>query len=220
MPHRGIAGQMATRHSTFRIAVNVVLDGLLAAGAVPLARVLLAPDVDPLTPAWTVPWGALALLIAGLPFRLSVQYWRFAGTGDLLGVAAASLTGAMLFSLGLHGAGLGLPAPTFPAVHALTLMVLLAAPRVVLPADPGKHLRRRRRAAGAAGRRRRAGRPVPARARRRPRRAVPGRRHAVAGPGTDRAAHPRPARSSATSATPPPCSPACAPRTACRRCWW
>ncbi len=121
---------MATRHSTFRIAVNVALDGLLAGSAVVLARVLLAPDVDPVTPVWTVLWGALALLLAGLPFRLSVQYWRFAGAGDLLGVTAASLTGAALFSLALHGAGLPLPAPTFPAVHGLTLMVLLAAPRI------------------------------------------------------------------------------------------
>jgi FlaA1/EpsC-like NDP-sugar epimerase len=121
---------MATRHSTFRIAVNVALDGLLAASAVVLARLLLAPDADPVTPPWTVLWGAAALLLAGLPFRLSVQYWRFAGAGDLLGVTAASLTAAALFSLALHGAGQPLPAPSFPAVHALTLMVLLAAPRI------------------------------------------------------------------------------------------
>jgi O-antigen biosynthesis protein WbqV len=121
---------MATRHSTFRIAVNVALDGLLGASAVVAARVLLAPDADPVAPAWTVLWGAVSLLLAGLPFRLAVQYWRFAGPGDLLGVAAASLTGAALFSLALHGTGLSVPAPTFPAVHALTLMVLLAAPRI------------------------------------------------------------------------------------------
>jgi O-antigen biosynthesis protein WbqV len=124
------SGGMATRHSSFRIAVNVALDALLAASAVMVARVLLTPDGDPLTPAWTILWGSVSLLLAGLPFRLSVQYWRFAGPGDLLGVAAASLTGATLFSLALHGAGLGLPTPTFPAVYALALMVLLAAPRV------------------------------------------------------------------------------------------
>ena len=121
---------MATRHSTFRIAVNVALDGLLAASAVVVARLLLAPEADPTAPAWTVLWGAASLLLAGLPFRLSVQYWRFAGPGDLLGVTAASLTGAALFSLVLHGTGLSPPAPTFPAVHALALMVLLAAPRI------------------------------------------------------------------------------------------
>ena len=110
--------------------MNVALDGLLAASAVVLARVLLAPDADPVTPAWTVLWAAVALLLAGLPFRLSVQYWRFAGAGDLLGVTASSVTGAALFSLALHGAGLPLLVPSFPAVHALALMVLLAAPRV------------------------------------------------------------------------------------------
>ncbi len=118
------------RHSTFRLAVNVALDGLLGASAMVGARLLLAPDADPVSPAWTLPWAAVSLLLGGLPFRLSVQYWRFAGAGDLLGVTAASVTAAALFSLALHAAGLPLPAPTFPAVHALTLMVLLAAPRV------------------------------------------------------------------------------------------
>jgi len=117
------------RRSTFRIAVNVLLDGLLGAGAMVAARLLLAPDADPVTPAWTLPWAAVSLLLAGLPFRLSVQYWRFADAGDLLGVTAASLTGAALFSLVLHAAGLKL-APTFPAAHALALIVLLAAPRL------------------------------------------------------------------------------------------
>jgi len=121
---------MGTRDSTFRIAVNVALDGLLASSSLVVARVLLAPDADPVTPAWTLLWSALSLLLAGLPFRLSVQYWRFAGPGDLLGVTAASATGAALFSLGIYGAGLKLVAPTFPAVYALALMVLLAAPRI------------------------------------------------------------------------------------------
>jgi len=121
---------MATRRSTFRIAVNVALDGLLAACAVVLARLLLAPDADPTRPAWTLAWGAAALLLAGLPFRLSVQYWRFAGAGDLLGVGAASLTAAALFSLVLHEARVALPSPMFPALHALSLMVLLAVPRL------------------------------------------------------------------------------------------
>jgi FlaA1/EpsC-like NDP-sugar epimerase len=121
---------MAKSRSLFRIAVNVALDGLLAACAVVVARLLLAPDADPVAPAWTLAWGAASLLLAGLPFRLSVQYWRFAGTADLLGVGAGSLTAAAAFALGLHAAGVRLPSPTFPAVHALTLMVLLAAPRI------------------------------------------------------------------------------------------
>ncbi len=121
---------MATRRSLFRIAVNVTLDGMLAAVSVVLARLLLAPQVDPTAPAWTLAWAAVALLLAGLPFRLSVQYWRFAGAGELLGVGAASLTAAALFSLVLHEARVPLPGPTFPVLLALSLMVLLAVPRV------------------------------------------------------------------------------------------
>ncbi len=122
---------MATRRSGFRIAVNVALDGLLAAGAVVAARLLLAPAADPLSPLWTLLWAAVALLLAGLPFRLPVQYWRFAGSADLLGVGAASVTAAALFTLVLHAAGQGGPSLTFPAVHALCLIVVLGAPRIL-----------------------------------------------------------------------------------------
>jgi FlaA1/EpsC-like NDP-sugar epimerase len=122
---------MGRRRASFRIVVNVALDGLLAAGSVVLARWLVAPAADPVAPAWTLAWGAGALLLAGLPFRLSVQYWRFAGPSDLLGVGAASLTGAAAFALGLHLLHVPLPVPTLPVVQALALMVLLAVPRVL-----------------------------------------------------------------------------------------
>ena len=121
---------MTTRRSSLRILLNAALDGQLAAAAVVLARWLLAPGADPVRPAWTLGWAAAALLLAGLPFRLSVQYWRFAGPSDLLGVGAASLAGAALFALGLHLGGIAMPAPTLPIVLALALMVLLAVPRV------------------------------------------------------------------------------------------
>ena len=75
-------------------------------------------------------WGAVALLLAGLPFRLSTQYWRFAGAGDLLGVGAAAIATAAIFPVALHEAGLPFPSPAFPALHALVLMVLLAVPRI------------------------------------------------------------------------------------------
>ncbi|MCW3477258.1 polysaccharide biosynthesis protein [Limobrevibacterium gyesilva] len=121
---------MATRRALTRIAVNAGLDGLLAAAAVPLAQWLANPAGDPLTPLWAIPWGAVALLLAGIPFRLSEQYWRFAGVGDLLGVAAASIATAALFPVVLHEAGVLPATPAFPAVHALVLMVLLAVPRI------------------------------------------------------------------------------------------
>ncbi len=120
---------MAPRRAAIRIGLNVGLDGALAAAAVPLARWLVAPGIDPIAPAWTMLWGAAVLLLAGLPFRLSSQYWRFAGVNDLLGVAAASIAAAALFPVLPHELGLALPGPTFPLVHGLCLGVLLAASR-------------------------------------------------------------------------------------------
>ena len=113
-----------------RILLNAGLDGLLAAAAVPLAQFLAAPDGDPFAPIWAIPWGAAALLLAGIPFRLSVQYWRFAAVGDLLGVAAASIAAAALFPVVLHEMGVLPVTLAFPAIHALVLMVLLSLPRV------------------------------------------------------------------------------------------
>jgi O-antigen biosynthesis protein WbqV len=120
---------MATRRSLSRIALNVGLDGLLSAAAVPFAHWLVDPLGDPLRPLWWLAWGAVALLAGGAPFRLSVQYWRFAGTADMLGVAAGSIAGAALFAMGLLFAHEPLPSPAFPIVHALSLVVLLGLPR-------------------------------------------------------------------------------------------
>ena len=125
---------MATRRSLVRIGLNVGLDGLLAAGAYVLARWLVGGG-NPLTPApvhpiWALPWAVVALLLAGLPFRLSVQYWRFAGAQDLLAVAAASIAAAAIFPVGLREGGGAMPGPSFPVAHALALIVLLAAPRL------------------------------------------------------------------------------------------
>jgi O-antigen biosynthesis protein WbqV len=113
-----------------RIAVNIALDGALAALAVPLARWIADPAGDWLHPLWAIPAGAVALLLAGLPFRLSLQYWRFAGLGDLIQVAGCSVLGALLFALMLAVAGVAMPNPAWPVVHAFTLLALLGAPRV------------------------------------------------------------------------------------------
>ncbi|MBV9755420.1 MAG: polysaccharide biosynthesis protein, partial [Alphaproteobacteria bacterium] len=121
---------MASPRSVLRIAINIALDGALAALAVPAARWLAAPGTEWLRPLWTLPAGTLCLLIAGIPFRLSLQYWRFAGLGELIAVAASSLIAAGLFGIALHLGGQHLPSLTFPLVHALTLLTLLGAPRV------------------------------------------------------------------------------------------
>jgi O-antigen biosynthesis protein WbqV len=122
---------MAASRSLIRIAVNVALDGTLSAAAVPAARWIANPSGAVLAPLWLPLLGAAALLLAGLPFRLSLQYWRFAGIDDLLTVAASSGLGAVLFAAVLALAGLTPPNPAFPVVHALTLLVMLGVPRVV-----------------------------------------------------------------------------------------
>ncbi len=121
---------MATRKSLIRLATNAALDFVLAAIAVPLAFVLASPDSELSQPLWAIPLGGLCLLAAGVPFRLSSQYWRFAGLGDLLGVAAASIAAAAIFPMLLHAFGVAAPSLAYPAIFGLVLMVLLSLPRI------------------------------------------------------------------------------------------
>lgn len=114
-----------------RILLNVLMDGGLAAVATPLARYIADPGGGLLRPLWFIGGGAITLLIAGLPFRMPQQYWRFSGMEDLLAVVGGSIASAILFALLLTGAGFPLPTPTFPVVHALVLMIALGAPRVL-----------------------------------------------------------------------------------------
>jgi O-antigen biosynthesis protein WbqV len=121
---------MPATRSLIRLAVNVALDAVLAAMAVPVARWIADPTGNAMTPFWLIPAGAAALLIGGVPFRLSRQYWRFAGLEDLLTVAASSIAGAGLFWLVMLAGAATSANPAFPIVHALTMLVLLGAPRV------------------------------------------------------------------------------------------
>jgi FlaA1/EpsC-like NDP-sugar epimerase len=121
---------MPAARSLIRIAVNVAIDGILAALAVPVAWWIADPAGAIPSAPLILPLGAITLLLAGLPFRLSRQYWRFAGMADLLIVSGSSLLGALLFSLVLLIARLGPPSLGFPIAHALTLLAFLGAPRV------------------------------------------------------------------------------------------
>jgi O-antigen biosynthesis protein WbqV len=121
---------MAAARSWIRIAVNVALDGGLAAISVPVARWLADPAAAAWHPLWTLPLGAVTLLLAGLPFRLSLQYWRFAAIGDIMTVAGSAAAGAGLFAAILAITDNAPANPAFPAVYALTLLLLLGAPRV------------------------------------------------------------------------------------------
>ena len=121
---------MPSQRSVNRILVNVALDGALAAVAAPLARWIADPQGGLLHPLWFLAGGGITLLLGGLPFRLSQQYWRFSGLSDLIGVMGGSIACAGLFALLLEVTGFQLPTLTFPIVHALTLMVLLGVPRL------------------------------------------------------------------------------------------
>ncbi len=121
---------MPSQRSAFRILTNVALDGALAAVAAVVARWVADPGGGLLHPLWFLGGGAITLLLGGLPFRLSQQFWRFSGIEDLVGVAGGSVLSALLFALIWTVTGYGLPTPTFPIVHAMTLMVFLGAPRV------------------------------------------------------------------------------------------
>ena len=121
---------MPAARSLIRIVVNVVIDGALASLAVPVAWWIADPATALPNPLLSVPLGAATLLLAGLPFRLSRQYWRFAGLGDLLTVTASAALGAALFALTLYARGAGPISPGFPLAHGLTLLAFLGAPRV------------------------------------------------------------------------------------------
>lgn len=116
-----------------RILLNLGLDALVAALALPASVWLAAPGLWPPGGWWlgAVPGAAAALLLAGLPLRMPWQYWRFASLPELLASSGAALGGALLFSGGLLLTGAWRPANIgFTAIHALVLAALLAAPRI------------------------------------------------------------------------------------------
>ena len=140
---RGNASPLAVRRlyaaimALPRILLNLGLDSLLAALALPLAVWMAAPGDWPPPAAWwlgALPGAVAALLLAGAPVRLPQQYWRFAGLKDLVAVVGAGIGGAMLFALGLYATEAWAPGnPAFPLIHAGTLSALLLAPRILAP---------------------------------------------------------------------------------------
>ena len=131
---------MARRRTPHRILLNLALDTVLAAAALP-AAMLLAAAPWPAELWWygALPGAVAALLLAGLPVRLPQQYWRYAGLPDLLGVVGAAVGGAALFWGGLVALGAERPAnPAFPVIHALALAVLLGLPRVAARIHHGR----------------------------------------------------------------------------------
>ena len=107
-----------------------------------------------LHPLWFIGGGAITLLLSGVPFRLSQQYWRFSGIEDLVGVAGGSVLSAALFALFWIVTGYPLPTPTFPdRARADPAAVPGRAPRVLPPVARPAARGRAGRAVRAAGRR-------------------------------------------------------------------
>ncbi|MGY4803589.1 polysaccharide biosynthesis protein [Teichococcus aerofrigidensis] len=119
-----------------RILLNLGLDSLLAALALPLAVWAASPGDWPPGGWWlgAIPGTVAALVLAGLPVRLPQQYWRFAALKDLVAVVGAGIGAALLFSLGLRLAGAWMPGNVaFPLIHAGALSAVLLAPRILAP---------------------------------------------------------------------------------------
>jgi len=113
------------------IALNIALDGALAAVSVVLGFFLSNPAQLWPTPAALPLGGAIAIWLIGIPFGLSRLHWRFISFKDLAIIAMAAVVTALMLVLLMVGAGLALPSPTFPVILALVLIVLLTAPKLV-----------------------------------------------------------------------------------------
>ena len=220
--HRAIGPPCPRRGALIRIAVNVAIDGILAAVAVPVAWWITDPAGAVPSAAFSIPFGAAALLVAGLPFRLSQQYWRFAALGDLLTVTASSALGAALFSLALFARGLGPPSFRFPIAHGADAagvarrpargISLVPVARAELGGRSGRDLGARRRPD-------RGLRPVPARAGARPAATLPGGRLADSRRPPHRPPHPGLRHSRRHERTRARCWSGCATRAGCRARW-
>lgn len=114
-----------------RMAVNIVVDGVLAALGVGVSFWLADP-----TQPWPSPYllpaaGAVVVWLIGVPFGLSRLHWRYISFRDLAMIGAAAVVTALMLVLLLVGAGIPLPSPAFPIILALTLVVLLTGPKLL-----------------------------------------------------------------------------------------
>ena len=116
-----------------RILLNLALDGVLAAAALPIALWLAAGGWPGLL--WWVaalPGAVLALGVAAVPLGLPWQYWRYAGLQDHLAAFGAAVASAALFWGALHAFDAWRPGNVaFPVVHALALGALLGGGRTI-----------------------------------------------------------------------------------------
>lgn len=122
---------MTFGRSQFRIAVNFLLDGVLAALAVIAACWLAVPAHPAPAPALLPLAGTGAIWLIGVPFGLARQHWRFTSLPDLTAIGAIAALAALLIVLLLVGVGAALPSASFPVLLALTFGLGLTAPRLL-----------------------------------------------------------------------------------------
>ncbi len=113
------------------MALNLALDGVLAAGAVAAAFWLANPANPWPDPKILPAAGAAAIWLIGVPFGLARLHWRFVSMRDLGMIAAAAIVTAAMLVLLMFGAGLALPSPAFPFILAIVMAVLLTGPKLV-----------------------------------------------------------------------------------------
>ncbi|HET9146927.1 MAG TPA: nucleoside-diphosphate sugar epimerase/dehydratase [Acetobacteraceae bacterium] len=119
------------QRSQFRIGVNILLDGLLAALGVVAACWLADPAHPAPQPAALPAAGTAAIWLIGVPFGMSRQHWRFTSLGDIAAIGSIAVLAALLISLLLVGVGAALPSTSFPVILAITLGLGLIAPRLL-----------------------------------------------------------------------------------------
>ncbi|GAN79701.1 polysaccharide biosynthesis protein [Acidocella aminolytica] len=114
-----------------RMAVNIGLDGALAALAVG-ASFWLANPAAPMPHPNSLPLaGAAAIWLLGIPFGLSRLHWRYVSLRDLVLVGSAAIITTIMLTLLMVGAGFSLPSPAFPFILVLTLTASLTVPKLL-----------------------------------------------------------------------------------------
>ena len=111
------------------MAVNIALDGGLAALAVTLSFWLANPQAPWAWPHFFPLAGAAAIWLIGIPFGLARLHWRFVSFRDLAMLTAAAIVTATMLVLLMVGTGQALPSPAFPVILVLVLALFLTAPK-------------------------------------------------------------------------------------------
>jgi O-antigen biosynthesis protein WbqV len=114
-----------------RMAVNILLDGALAALAVGLSFWLANPAAPVPQPHLLPLAGAGAIWLIGIPFGLSRLHWRFVSLRDLVLIGVAAIVTTLMLTLLMVGTGFALPSPAFPVILTLVLAAALTVPKLL-----------------------------------------------------------------------------------------